>query len=52
MKIFRDRDCFTLRRPASDESDLQRLNELPDHALRREFIEEVKQLKVKIFKNA
>lgn len=39
MKIFRDRDCFTLRRPASDESDLQRLNELPDHALRREFIE-------------
>jgi hypothetical protein len=26
MKIFRDRDCFTLRRPAIDESDLQRLN--------------------------
>ena len=52
MKVFKDRDCFTLRRPAIDEADLQRLNELPDHAIRREFIEEVKQLKVKIFKTA
>jgi hypothetical protein len=35
-------------RPVGDESNLQRLNSIPDHALRKEFIEGVNQLRDKI----
>lgn len=45
VRIFKDRSCFTLVRPVSEESDLQKLNELPDHALRRDFINGVNRLK-------
>jgi hypothetical protein len=34
-----------------DEDDLQRLNQLPDHSLRREFIEGINTLKAKIMSN-
>jgi hypothetical protein len=51
-KVFKNRDCFTLIRPVGEESELQRLNSLPDHALRGEFIKGVNELKEKIFKNA
>lgn len=32
---FKDRDCMTMVRPAREESDLRRLDMLPEHALRR-----------------
>lgn len=37
-KYYHNRDCMTLVRPASEEKDLQKLNQLPEHALRRDFI--------------
>ena len=38
LTFFKDRECVTLVRPAREESDLQRLESLPNHALRKEFI--------------
>lgn len=35
-------------RPVGDESELQRLDSIPDHALRREFIESVGLLREKL----
>lgn len=37
-------------RPVGDESELQRLNSIPDHALRREFIEATSNLRDKLIK--
>ncbi len=37
--------------PVDDEEDLQRLNQLPNHSLRREFVEGVNVLKSKIMSN-
>lgn len=47
---FKDRDCITMVRPAREESDLRRLQMLPEHALRREFIQSVNELRDKIMK--
>ena len=35
LNFFKDRECVTLVRPIGDEMELQRLNNIPDHALRR-----------------
>lgn len=43
---------MTLVRPAYEERDLQNLNQLPEHALRKDFIEGVNSLRDKILKNA
>lgn len=32
---FKERDCVTLVRPAREERDLQRLDSIPEHALRK-----------------
>ena len=37
-------------RPVGDESELQRLDSIPDHALRREFIEVLGKLRDKLIK--
>jgi hypothetical protein len=49
---FRDRECMMLVRPALEESELKNLASLPDHRLRREFMDGVAQLKVKIMNKA
>jgi hypothetical protein len=38
-------------RPARDERDIQRLNDIPEHTLRSEFIEQVNVLREKIVKS-
>lgn len=43
---------MTLVRPAYEEKDLQNLNQLPDHLLRKDFIEGVNRLRDKIVKSA
>ena len=35
LTFFKDRECMTMVRPVGDESELQRLDSIPDHALRR-----------------
>lgn len=37
-------------RPVGDEADLQRLDTIPDHALRRQFVEAVNTLKDKLIR--
>lgn len=51
VKYYKDRDCVTLVRPAYEEEDLQNLNQLPSHQLRREFIEGVNSLRDRILTN-
>lgn len=48
--FFPDRDCATLVRPTENEGDLQNLINLPDDKLRKEFIEQVNALKIKVKK--
>jgi hypothetical protein len=43
---------MVLVRPALEESELMNLASLPDHRLRREFLDGVAQLKAKIMNNA
>lgn len=49
---FPDRDCFTLVRPCTNESQLQNLDSLPDRALRPEFVAQAAELNTKIFEEA
>ena len=35
--LFRDRDCYTLVRPVTEEQDLQSMSSLPTGKLRQEF---------------
>lgn len=49
LNFFKDRECFTMVRPVSEESDLKKLNSLPKNKLRKEFLAELKTLKEKIF---
>lgn len=49
---FPERDCVTLMRPHEDEDHLGRLNELEDHFLRKEFIDQLKIVKTKIWKKS
>ena len=48
--FFKDRDCQTLVRPIEDEKQLQNLNNLKNSDLREEFVDQINQLRVKIFK--
>ena len=50
--FFKDRDCVTLVRPVEDERQLQSLADLPSSALRPEFLEQIGQLRTKVFKKA
>lgn len=52
LTYFKDRECLPLVRPAREESDIQRLDTLPDHSLRREFMEGVSLLREKIMRKA
>ena len=47
---FPDRDCVTLPRPIEGEEDLGRLNEIEDHMIRKEFVDQLHALKTKILK--
>ena len=49
---FPDRDCFTMVRPVERESDLQNLQNLPDEFLRKEFLEQAKNFRDKVYKIA
>lgn len=46
--FFKERDCFTMVRPAQNEQDLQRLMDLELEDLRSEFVEQVMILRKKI----
>ena len=46
--VFDRRDCAMLKRPCVDEQDLQRLDSLPDSALRPEFLTALKRLRRKV----
>ena len=39
-KYFPERDCFVMVRPVETESELQRLQSLPDEKLRKEFVQQ------------
>ena len=43
--FFRDRDCYTLVRPLTDESDLQKLESLDFSSLRSEFVTQALELR-------
>jgi hypothetical protein len=46
------RRCHTLVRPCVDEDDLQRMNALPDSALRPEFVNQLEQLRLQVWRDA
>ncbi|CDW83719.1 guanylate-binding n-terminal domain containing protein [Stylonychia lemnae] len=48
--FFKDRDCQTLVRPIEEEQKLQTLNTLKNSDLRAEFVEQINNLRSKIFK--
>jgi hypothetical protein len=48
--FFKERDCFTMVRPLTDEEDLQILEKKELKDLRSEFIEQVMELRKRIFK--
>ena len=48
-RYFQERDCITMVRPVEDEKDLQRLDELENSSLRREFTVQVDAARNKIF---
>ncbi|EGR31286.1 hypothetical protein IMG5_114150 [Ichthyophthirius multifiliis] len=48
--FFKDRDCYTLIRPVESEAELQKLNEMQNEDLRPEFVEQIGQLRQRIFK--
>lgn len=50
--FFRDRDCITMVRPVELERDLQKLDNLPEKALRGQFLEQMNNARRKIFKKA
>lgn len=50
IKYFPERDCITLVRPVEQESDLQRLMDIPVEKLKTNFKLEFKQLKDKVYK--
>ena len=47
---FPERDCFVMVRPTENEEDLQNLQNLPDNKFRKEFLEQSKIFKNKVFK--
>lgn len=51
-EFFPERDCFTLVRPCTNESDLQVLDKLPNKALRAEFLQQADELRSRIVQEA
>ena len=49
---FQDRDCFTLVRPCTNETQLQNLDTTPNKLLRAEFLAQAQKLREKIFAEA
>ena len=47
---FPERDCFVMVRPTENEEDLQNLQNLPDNKFRKEFLEQSKIFRNKVFK--
>ena len=45
---FKDRDCYTMVRPLTNENQLQNLEELPPEQLRPEFLEQIIGLRKKV----
>ena len=45
---FKDRDCFTMVRPLTNENQLQSLEDLPPEKLRAEFLEQIINLRKKV----
>lgn len=41
---FRDRTCWTLKRPVNDEEQLQNLADIPVNEFRPEYLEQVREL--------
>ena len=50
--FFKERDCFTMVRPLTDEEELQSLETIELKDLRSEFIEQVTDLRKRIFKQS
>ena len=50
--FFTDRDCYTMIRPLTDEEDLHKLDTTDIEKLRQEFLEQVLELRKRIFSNA
>ena len=50
--FFRDRTCVTLVRPVEDESDLQKLDRLPETDLRDVFVSQLNGFRSMLFDNA
>lgn len=48
--FFQDRECCTLIRPMEEESGLQSLNQIDDSDMRPEFVQQIKDLRSKVFK--
>jgi hypothetical protein len=48
--FFKDRDCITFVRPCEKESELQRINEIPNSQLRNEFVNQTKSFRSKFLK--
>lgn len=48
--FFRERDCATMIRPVENEKDLQKLDEMEEDFFRAEFVEQMKNVRKKIFK--
>ncbi|KAL4426476.1 hypothetical protein ABPG74_004482 [Tetrahymena malaccensis] len=52
LQFFRQRECFTMVRPATSEEDLKNLDGLPLERLRPQFQRELNALRTKIFQMA
>ena len=50
VSFFKDRDCYTMVRPTEDERDLQKLQDLENESMRAEFVDQMEELRAKIFK--
>jgi len=50
--FFPVRDCFTMVRPCTNETQLQTLDQLPNKSLRPEFVHQAVELRERIFKEA
>ena len=50
MNFFKDRDCYTMVRPTEEEKDLQTLQNMQDERLRPEFLDQMINLRSRIFK--
>lgn len=51
-EFFPVRDCFTMVRPCTSESQLQTLDQLPNKSLRPEFVQQAVELRERILKEA